>query len=161
MCMLLLILMRICADLFIVCVYVLPLKNQLSKEEGWIPLTGLTLPHICSCPNPGTGFPSSYVMVFWCSGSLFQITVIACFVGIIYHHCLKVVVCFGDIGVNWWPSLFRGVCSLWWYSWNWWPSLFWEMIVCFVDIGVNYRPSLFRDYCSLCWYWRELLTITV
>ena len=125
-----------------------------------------------------TVFPSSYVVVFWCSVSLFQITVIVCFVGIVYHHCLKVVVCFVDIGVNCWPSLFRGVCSLWWYSWNWWPSLVWEMIVRFVVIGVNcwpslfrndcslcwnwwnYWPSLFRGVCSLCWYWCELSTIT-
>ena len=96
--MLLFILMQICADLFIVCLYVLPLENQLSKEEVGAPLTGLTLPHCCACLNQGTVFPSSYVVVFWCSVSLFQITVIVCFVGIVYHHCLKVVVCFVDIG---------------------------------------------------------------
>ena len=96
--MLLFILMQICADLFIVCLYVLPLENQLSKEEVGAPLTGLTLPHCCACLNQGTVFPSSYVVVFWCSVSLFQLTVIVCFVGIVYHHCLKVVVCFVDIG---------------------------------------------------------------
>ena len=46
------------------------------------------------------GFPSSYVVVFWCSVSLFQITVIVCFVGIIYHHYLEMIVCFVDIGGN-------------------------------------------------------------
>jgi len=28
-----------------------------------IPLTSLTLPHICACPKPGPGFPKSYVVV--------------------------------------------------------------------------------------------------
>jgi hypothetical protein len=65
MFMLLFILMQICADLFIVCLYVLPLENQLSKEEVGAPLTGLTLPHCCACLNQGTVFPSSYVVVFW------------------------------------------------------------------------------------------------
>jgi hypothetical protein len=52
------------------------------------------------------GFPSSYVVVFWCSVSLFQITVIACLLelfnisGIVDHHCLEMIVLFVDIGVN-------------------------------------------------------------
>ena len=85
---------------FIVCLYVhvLSLENQLSKEKVGVPLTSLTLPHLCACPNPGTGFPSSYVVVFWYTVSLFQITVIICFVGIVYHYRLDVVVCFVDIG---------------------------------------------------------------
>ena len=29
----------------------------------------LTMPHFCACPNPGSGFPSSYVVVFLCLGS--------------------------------------------------------------------------------------------
>jgi len=29
-----------------------------------IQLTGLTPPHFRACPNPGPGFPSSYVLVF-------------------------------------------------------------------------------------------------
>jgi hypothetical protein len=49
---------------------------------------------------------------------------------------------FVDIGVNCWPSLFRGVCLLCWYWWNYWPSLF-------------------RGDSLFCWYWCELLTITV
>ena len=140
--------------------------------------TGLTLPHFCACPNPGTGFPSSYVVVFWCSVSLFQITdclfcwnywpslfrddcslcwywcelvtitgwrwliAVLILVWIVDHHCLEMIVRFVDIGVNWWPSLFRGVCLLCWYSWNYWPSLF-------------------RGDSLICWYLCELLTITV
>jgi hypothetical protein len=29
----------------------------------WIPLTGFSPPHFCSCPKPGPGFPTSYVVV--------------------------------------------------------------------------------------------------
>jgi len=55
---------------FIVCLYVLPKEIKLSKEtkkEGWgVPLSGLTPPHVCACPKPEPGFPSSYVVVFLC-----------------------------------------------------------------------------------------------
>jgi hypothetical protein len=34
-----------------------------------------TLPHLCACPNPGTGFPSSFIVVFWCSVSLFPLVI--------------------------------------------------------------------------------------
>jgi hypothetical protein len=30
-----------------------------------IPLTDLTLPHFCACPNPGPGFQTPYVVVFF------------------------------------------------------------------------------------------------
>jgi hypothetical protein len=30
-----------------------------------IPLTGLTPPHFCGCPNPGYGFPTPYVVFFY------------------------------------------------------------------------------------------------
>jgi hypothetical protein len=30
-----------------------------------IPLTGLTPPHFCACPQPGPGFPTSYVVVLF------------------------------------------------------------------------------------------------
>jgi hypothetical protein len=50
--------------LFIHVVYVLPLEIQLSRAG--IPLTGLTLPHVCACPKKGPGFQTSYVVVFFC-----------------------------------------------------------------------------------------------
>ena len=56
---------------------------------------------------------------------------IVCFVGIVYHNCLEVVVCFVDIG-----EIIDHHCL--------------EMIVRFVDIGVNYSSSLFRGNCSVC-----------
>ena len=34
-------------------------------QEGGIPLTYLTTPHFCSFPKPGSGFPRSYVAVFF------------------------------------------------------------------------------------------------
>jgi hypothetical protein len=49
--------------LFIHVVYVLPLEIQLSRAG--IPLTGLTLPHVCACPKKGPGFQTSYVVVFF------------------------------------------------------------------------------------------------
>ena len=115
--MLLFILMGICAEFLLsfICMYC-RWRISYQKRRVGIPLTGLTLPHLCACPNPGTGFPSSYVVVFWCSVSLFQIIVIVCFVGIVYHKCLEVVVCFVDIG-----GIDDHHCL--------------EVVVCFVDMG--------------------------
>ena len=65
------------------------------------------------------GFPLSYVVVFWCSVSSVQITVVVCFVdigGIVVHHCLELIVWFVDIG-----GIVDHHCL--------------EMIVWFVDIG--------------------------
>jgi hypothetical protein len=37
-----------------------------SYQDGRVgnPLTGLTLPHYCACPKPGSGYSTPYVMVF-------------------------------------------------------------------------------------------------
>jgi len=37
---------------------------QLSRGIG-IPFTDLTPPHLGTCPKPGSGFPTSYVVVFF------------------------------------------------------------------------------------------------
>ena len=42
--------------------YVMPLEFQLSRARTEVLFTGITLPHSCACPNPGPGFPSSYVV---------------------------------------------------------------------------------------------------
>ena len=45
------------------------MPNGLSKIFSYqkgrvgIPLTGLSPPHFCACPNPGPGYPTSYVVV--------------------------------------------------------------------------------------------------
>jgi hypothetical protein len=47
-------------------IYVLPLEIQLSRGEGGGPIKRFNLVHICCvCPKPGTGFPTSYVVVFF------------------------------------------------------------------------------------------------
>jgi len=46
-------------------IYVLPLEIQLSRGRVRIPLSGLILPHFCVGPKQRTGFPTSYVMVFF------------------------------------------------------------------------------------------------
>jgi hypothetical protein len=40
---------------------------HVGDQEGrvGIPLTSLTLPYFCACPEPGQGFPMSYVMGFF------------------------------------------------------------------------------------------------
>jgi hypothetical protein len=35
-----------------------------SRYVSGILLTGLTPQHFCACPEPGPGFPTSYVMFF-------------------------------------------------------------------------------------------------
>ena len=41
-------------------------NHPMLLEEGWEPLTSLTLPHICACPKPGFGFPMPYVLILFC-----------------------------------------------------------------------------------------------
>jgi len=41
-----------------------PIKGE--EDMVGIPLTGLTLSHICACPMLGPGFLMSYVVVFLC-----------------------------------------------------------------------------------------------
>jgi len=61
----------------------------------WIPLSGLTPPHACACPTPGSGIATLYVVVFFVI-SEFVISelsreVIVYFVnigGIVDHHSL-------------------------------------------------------------------------
>jgi len=55
-----------------------------------IPLTGLTLPHVCACPRPGSGFQTSYVVIFLCSVSSAKMRGSLCW----YWW-------------NWWPSQFK------------------------------------------------------
>jgi len=39
------------------------LRSSYQEGRVGIPLTGLTLPHSCACPKPGTGFPMSCIVV--------------------------------------------------------------------------------------------------
>ena len=80
---------QVCCCLFI---YVLPWRSNYQERGVWIPLTGLTLPHICACPMPGPGFLMSYVVILLMFSEL-RWEVIVHFVdigGIIDHHsCLN------------------------------------------------------------------------
>jgi hypothetical protein len=44
--------------------------DPIIKRGVGISLTGLTPPYFCACPKPGTGFPTSYAMVFFMSSEL-------------------------------------------------------------------------------------------
>ena len=50
---------------------------------------GLTPPHLCVCPKPGPGFPTSYVVGFFCVFSEWKWEVIVHIGGIVDHHCLN------------------------------------------------------------------------
>ena len=66
-------------------------KSRCQEGNVVIPLTSLTPPHFYACSKPGSGFPTSYVMAFFCSNYLRR-EVIVCFVdigGIVDHHCLN------------------------------------------------------------------------
>jgi hypothetical protein len=61
-------------DCFNSCVIYINCHWRSSYQEGsvGISLNGLTPPHLCACPKPGHGFPTSYVMIlryFVCSVS--------------------------------------------------------------------------------------------
>ena len=73
---------------------------RISYQKVGVPLTGLTLPHFCACPNPETWFS-----IVICRGlsvfSELSSNGSNCFVdigGIVDHHCLEVIVSFLDIG---------------------------------------------------------------
>ena len=78
---------------FIVCLYVLPLENQLSKEEVLDPINRFDpTTFVCLSQSRNVIFP-----LHMCSVSSIQMTVIACFVDIgriVDHHCLEVIVLF-------------------------------------------------------------------
>ena len=83
---------RICAGVFIGCLCM----YWSSCQEGRIGVTstGLTPPHICTCPNSGPGFSTWYVVVFFCCVQWVQLwwTRNARFVdidGIDHHLCLN------------------------------------------------------------------------
>ena len=62
---------RISAGFFIVWLYLYCCSSYQERITG-IPLTGLTPPQYCICPNQGPAFPTSYVVVFcvqWCKMS--------------------------------------------------------------------------------------------
>ena len=70
-----------------------------------ITLTGLTLPHFCACPKPGSGFPRPYVMFFFIVLNGLRSEVIVRFVdigGFVDYHCLNVlfITCLYQSNVN-------------------------------------------------------------
>jgi hypothetical protein len=89
---------QICAVFFIICLYVFLLEIQLSRGEGWDPINWFNSTIFCACPNPGLGFPMSYVVV-----SLFcvqWVKVRGDIGGIIYHHCLSFLFLIGSFSSN-------------------------------------------------------------
>lgn len=60
------------------------LWRSIYKEgEGWVPSTGSTPPHFCSCPKPGS--PTSYIVIpILCQ----FIMVVLIFDWIVDYHCL-------------------------------------------------------------------------
>jgi len=56
-------------QLFIVCLYMYCRCRSSYQEGGMgrdgILLTNVTPSHVCACPKPGSGFPMSYVVVFF------------------------------------------------------------------------------------------------
>ena len=72
-------------SLVIICIDV---GDRIIKRGGWIQLTGLSTPHGCVCPKPGTALPTSYVVVFFIFSELNQNERwLFCFVdfGVVFH----------------------------------------------------------------------------
>jgi len=46
-------------------IYVLLLEIQLSRGDGWDSINSCYPLHFCACLKPGSGFPTSNVMVFF------------------------------------------------------------------------------------------------
>ena len=70
------------------CLY---LRSNYQEGRVRIPLTSLTLPHLCACPKPEPWFLKSYVVVFFMFNELGW----------------EVIVCFCWYWWNCWPSLFK------------------------------------------------------
>ena len=74
-------------------------KNIFMNSNIMIPLTGVTQPHLCSCPNLWPWFPTSHVVVFFVFSQL-KWEVIVRFVeigGIVDHHYLTFFAFYGVI----------------------------------------------------------------
>ena len=74
-----------------------------SYQDGRVgnPLTGLTLPHYCACPKPGSGYSTPYVMVF-----LFVQGVLWLFILFYNYLCNQ---CLSPLKLWVWIPLRRGV----------------------------------------------------
>jgi hypothetical protein len=78
--------------IIIVCLYLYcHLRSNYQQGRVGIPLTALTLPHVCACPKPGPRFPSANVMVYFVFSDLMCEVVVRFddMGGIDDHHCLN------------------------------------------------------------------------
>ena len=84
---------RICAVLFIICLYMY-CRRRSNYHEGTngIPLTELTLPHVCACSKPGPWFRTPFVVIFFFKDLIWEAVVhIVNIGGIVYHYCLSLL----------------------------------------------------------------------
>jgi hypothetical protein len=68
-------------------IFVLPFEIQMGEHS----FICFTPPHFCACPNPGTGFPTAFVVVVSIINDL-GLKVIIRFVDsgvFVNHHCLN------------------------------------------------------------------------
>ena len=76
---------------FFVCLYLYcHCRSNYQEGRGWWSHSSIYCPiHVCTSPKPGTGFPSTYVVVFF--SNHLKRDVVVCFVdigGFYFHHCL-------------------------------------------------------------------------
>ena len=85
------------------------------KHRVGISFSGLAPPLFCSCPKPRSGFPTSYLVVFF-HISLFFVCILF---SLSLQHESYIMFCYC---VQWVEV--KGDCWFCWYWWNWWSLLF-------------------------------------
>ena len=82
--------MQICAGFYHLFIFVLSWRLNYKRYIQDDPINWLYLPHFCACPKQESGFPMSYVVVFF-AFKCWRWKVVVRFVdisGIVGHHCL-------------------------------------------------------------------------
>ena len=111
-------------------------RSNCQERRVVIPLPGITMPHICSCPKPGPGFPTSYNYL-----GLF-------FLSVLWNR-RELIVRFGDIG---------GIVDLHWL--NFFFIIFvtedWFMLVGFLICELNETTLQLLHSDTLSWFQANL-----
>jgi hypothetical protein len=76
---------RVCAGFLLLAYTCISAGDSFIKRGYWYPINRFNPPQLCTCPKPGPGFQTSYVILVFCVRD-------DCFVNIgriVDHHCLN------------------------------------------------------------------------
>ena len=115
---------NLCRFFYRLLMYVLEIQLHVLRRKGCASINQSNPAIFYTCPKPGPGFPSPYVVVFLCVQWVqLRWEVIVHFIdigGIDDHHCLKIlfIINKSDLNTHDSISMIEYSCTLCWYWWN-------------------------------------------